>query len=130
MLFPPGTVALLAALNAEDLPHRAQVVVPTSASAPGGERATTWAVARTLPCRLRAIGLSPDERLTADQLAARDQYRVVFAAGADLAEAHRLTVTGTDVAGRAWSLALEVVSIAAYEMAETQRTALCVVVSS
>lgn len=128
VLFPPATVALLTALNSADLPHAAQVYGLVRTPAPGGESTVARTLLRTLPCRLSAIGSLPQERLTADQLQAVDQYRVVFAAGATVLPAHELVVTGTDVAGVAWTLPLAVVSIAAFETAETQRTALCTVV--
>lgn len=125
MLLPEGTLALHRHQNAKDLPHSAQVLRPTVVEGAGGERTTTYVAGATLGCRATRLGGLKDERLTQDQLRAPVQYRVAFAAGADVRPADRLQLTITEPYGGSVTVLVDVRDVHGPVAAETQRTALC-----
>lgn len=125
-LFNARTVAALAALNAASLPHAAVIAGPTYTAAHGAQQ-VHYDTPRLsgVPCRVSIPALSGGELVTAEQLRALSRYTVVFAAGTDVRELDRLTVTGTDAAGRAFTLVLDVVTVGAPLAVEAMRKTVC-----
>lgn len=131
MFIPAIAVATLAAINNASLPHRAQIDRPSTSTGPGGVVAPTYTtIASGIPCRRAIAGHSAGERTIADQVQPIVADVVVFAPGADVREHDRLTVTGTDAGGTAFTLVFDVDAVMAPLAAEAMRKVLCTAVAS
>lgn len=94
---------------------------------PGGKITETWTpLLADVACRCMPATMAQTQSLSADQLTAPNHWAVSFAMGTPVLFGHRLTVTGTDLDGNAWTRVLNVVSVDGPKTYEVLRVALCI----
>lgn len=97
-LFSASVMARMRALNEANLPHRADVYVPTTTRSSGGVVTTTYPTTPTvsqLPCRVAAQGgLSRDRVVAGAQATPATAYVVHLAAGSGVPATAKIRVTG------------------------------------
>ncbi len=124
----PAFLRSLRETNRASLDSLATILVRETTTNPGGANTGkgTWReTATAIPCRLSTVDGAPIV-IQAGQLTTPDRVAVVFdLEGPDVAEGNRITVTGTDIAGQAWTRTVIVLTAQFPRTASAMRAFVC-----